>query len=77
MCGLVPVGGGFMVVSTIGTPPHVAPTQVWARVPTELQQRTIQLLARLAVTWVVTQTRRPDPGPSAQEVAHAYPHDTV
>ena len=77
MCGLVPVGGGFMVVSTICTPQHVAPTQVWARVPTELQQRTIQLLARLAVTWVVTQTRQSDPGLSAQEVAHARPYDTV
>ena len=66
-----------MVVSTIFTPQHVAPTQVWARVPLALQQRTIQLLTRLAVTWVVTQTRRSAPGPSAQEVAHARPHDTV
>lgn len=66
-----------MVVSTVFTPQHVAPTQVWARVPPELQQRTIQILVRLAVTWVVTQTRRSDPGPSAQEVAHVRPHDTV
>ena len=66
-----------MMVSTVSTPPHVAPTQVWARVPTELQQRTIQLLTRLAVNWVVTQTRRSDPGPSAQEVTDVRPHDTV
>lgn len=77
MCDLVPVGGGFMVVSTVSTPPHVAPTQVWARVPTELQQRTIQLLARLAVNWVVTQAQRSDTGPSAQEVTHALLHYTV
>jgi len=80
MYDLVPVGGGFMVVSTVSTvstTPHVAPTQVWARVPTAPQQRTIQILARLAVTWVVTQTRRSDSGPSAQEVAHALPHHTV
>ena len=77
MYGFVPVGGGFMVVSTVSTPPHVAPTQVWARVPSALQQRTIQLLARLAVNWVVTQARRSDPGPSSQEVAHALPHYTV
>ncbi len=66
-----------MGVSTVSTPSHVAPTQVWARVPTELQQRTIQLLARLAVNWVVTQARRSDTGPSAQEVAHALLHHTV
>jgi hypothetical protein len=66
-----------MVVSTIGPPQHVAPTQVGARVPTALQQQTIQLLARLAVTWVVTHTRQADPGLSAQEVAHARPYDTV
>lgn len=66
-----------MMVSTVSTPPHVAPTQVWARVPTELQQRTIQLLARLAVNWVVTQARRSDLGPSSQEVAHALRHHTV
>ena len=77
MCGLVPVGGGFMVVSTVSTTPHIAPTQVWARVPTELQQRMIQLLARLAVNWVVTQSRRSDLGPSSPEVAHALPHHTV
>ena len=65
------------MVSTVSTPPHVAPTQVWARVPTELQQRTIQLLARLAVNWVVTQSRRPHTGPSSQEVAHALLHHTV
>ena len=63
-------------VSTVSTTPHVVPTQVWARVPSELQQRTIQLLARLAVNWVVTQTRRSDSGPSAQEVAHARLHHT-
>ena len=66
-----------MVVSTVSTPPHVAPTQVWARVPSALQPRTIQLLARLAVNWVVTHSGRSDPGPSPQEVAHALPHDTV
>jgi hypothetical protein len=77
MYGLVPVGGSFMVVSTVSTTSHVAPTQVWARVPTELQQRMIQLLTRLAVNWVVTQTRRSDLGPSSQEVAHALPHHTV
>ncbi len=66
-----------MVVSPVFTPQHVTPTQVWACVPSELQQRTIQLLARLAVTWVATQTRRSAPGPSSQEVAHAHPHDTV
>lgn len=66
-----------MMVSTVSTPPHITPTQVWARVPTELQQRTIQLLARLAVNWVVTQARRSDPGPSLQEVAHALRHHTV
>ncbi len=66
-----------MMVSTVSTPPHIAPTQVWARVPTELQQRMIQLLARLAVNWVVTQARRSDHGPSLQEVAHALRHHTV
>lgn len=66
-----------MVISTVSTTPHVAPTQVWVRVPTELQQRTIQLLTRLAVNWIVTQTRRPNLEPSSQEVAHARPHDTV
>ena len=66
-----------MVVSTLSPTPHVAPTQVWARVPTELQQRTIQILARLAVNWVVTQARRSDLGPSSQEVAHARPRHTV
>jgi hypothetical protein len=66
-----------MMVSTVSTPPHVAPTQVWARVPTELQQRTIQLLTRLAVNWVAAQARRSDPEPSSQEVAHALPPPTV
>jgi hypothetical protein len=66
-----------MMISTVSTPLHVAPTQVWARVPTELQQRTIQLLARLAVNWVVTQARRSSTGPSSQEVAHALRHHTV
>jgi hypothetical protein len=65
-----------MMVSTVSTPPHVAPTQVWARVPTELQQRTIQLLTRLAVNWVVAQARRSTTGPSSQEVAHALPTHT-
>ena len=65
------------MVSTVSTPPHVAPTQVWARVPTELQQRTIQLLTRLAAIWVVSQSRRSDPGSSSQEVAYALPHHTV
>jgi len=69
MCRLVPAGGDSMMVSTVSTPPHVAPTQVWARVPTALPQRTIQLLTRLAVNWVVAQSRRSDPGPSSQEVA--------
>jgi hypothetical protein len=66
-----------MVVSPLSPTPHVAPTQVWARVPTELQQRTLQILARLAVNWGVTQSRRSNPGPSSQEVAHARPHHTV
>jgi len=66
-----------MVVSPVSTPPHVAPTQVWAWVPTALQQQTIQLLARLAVNWVVTQAQRSDLGLSAQEVAHALRHPTV
>ncbi len=65
------------MVSIVSTPPHVTPTQVWARVPTELQQRTIQLLTRLAVNWIVAQSPRPDPGPSSQEVAHALPTHTV
>jgi hypothetical protein len=62
-----------MMVSTVSTPLHVAPTQVWACVPTALQQRTSQLLTRLAVNWVVAQARRSDPGPSSQEVAPALP----
>ena len=66
-----------MMISTVSTPPHVAPTQVWACVPTELQQRTIHLLARLAVNWVVTQARPSDPGPFLQEGAHALVHHTV
>ena len=66
-----------MMSSTVSTLPHVAPTQVWARVPTELQQRTIQLLARLAVTWVMTQARRSDPRPSLQEGTHALLHHPV
>jgi hypothetical protein len=66
-----------MIVSTVSTAPHIAPPQVWARVPLELQQRTIQLLARLTVTWVTTQARRSDPRPSLQEVAHALFHHTV
>jgi hypothetical protein len=66
-----------MMVSTVSTPPHVAPTQVWARVPTELQQRTIQLLTRLAVNGVVAQSQRSDTGPSSQEVTHALPPHTV
>jgi hypothetical protein len=66
-----------MMVSTVSTPLHVVPTQVWARVPTELQQRTIQLLTRLAVNWVVAQSRQSNPGPSSQEVAHALLTHTV
>jgi hypothetical protein len=66
-----------MIVSTVSTPLHVAPTQVWACVPTELQQRTIQLLTRLAVNWVVAQSRRSDIEPSFQEVTHALPPHTV
>jgi hypothetical protein len=66
-----------MMISTGSTPLHVAPTQVWVRVPTELQQQTIQLLTRLAVNWVAAQSRRPDPGPSSQEVAYALPTHTV
>lgn len=66
-----------MGVSRVSPTPHVVPTQGWVRVPTELQQRTIQLLTRLAVNWVVTQTWRSDPGPSSQEVAHARSHDPV
>jgi hypothetical protein len=66
-----------MMVSPVSTPPHVAPTQVWARGPTELPQRTIQLLTRLAVNWVVAQSQRSDPEPSSQEVTPALPHHTV
>lgn len=66
-----------MMISTSSTPLHAAPSQVWVRVPTELQQRTIQLLTRLAVNWVVAQARRADPGPSSQEVAYALPTHTV
>jgi len=66
-----------MVVSTVSTIPPIAPTQVWARVPTELQQQTIQLLTRLAVNWVVAQSRRSNTGLSLQEVAHALPTHTV
>ncbi len=66
-----------MMVSTVSTPRHVAPTQVWVRVPTELQQRTIQLLTRLAVNWVVAQSRRSDSEPSSQEVAYALSTHTV
>lgn len=77
MYDLIPVGGDFMVVPTVGTAPHIAPTQVWARVPPELQQQTIQLLTRLAVNWVVAQSRRSTPGPSSQEIAHAFPTHTV
>jgi hypothetical protein len=66
-----------MMVSTVSTPRHVAPTQVWVRVPTELQQRTVQLLTRLAVNWIVAQSRRSDSGPSSQEVAYALPTHTV
>ena len=77
MYRLVPMGGDSMMVSTGSTPVHVAPTQVWARVPLERQQQTIQLLTRLAVNWVATQSRRPDAEPSSQEVAHALPPHTV
>lgn len=66
-----------MVVSTVSTIPPIAPTQVWAHVPTELQQQTIQLLTRLAVNWVVAQSRRSTPGPSSQEIAYAFPTHTV
>jgi hypothetical protein len=66
-----------MMVSTVSTPLHVAPTQVWACVPTELQQRTIQLLTRLAVNWIVAQARGSNTGPSSQEVAHALPTNPV
>ena len=66
-----------MVVSTVSTIPHIAPTHVWARVPTARQQQTIQLLTRLAVNWVVAQSRRSTPGPSSQERAYAFPIHTV
>lgn len=66
-----------MMISTVSTPLHVAPAQVWGRVPTELQQRTLQLLTRLAVNWSVAQAQWPAPGPSLQEVAYALPIHTV
>jgi hypothetical protein len=66
-----------MMVSPVSTPLHVAPTQVWACGPTELPQRTIQLLTRLAVNWVVAQARRSNTGLSSQEVAHALPTTPV
>jgi len=66
-----------MMLSTVSTPLHVAPTQVWGRGPTALQQRTLQLLTRLAVHGVVAQSRRPAPGPSSQEVVSALPTHTV
>lgn len=66
-----------MMISTVSTPLHVAPAQVWVRVPTELQQRTLQLLTRLAVNWSVAQAQWPAPGPSLQEVAYALPIHTV
>jgi hypothetical protein len=66
-----------MVVSTVSTIPHIAPTQVWARVPTERQQQTIQLLTRLAVNWVVAQSRRSTPGPSSQESGYAFSIHTI
>ena len=66
-----------MRVSTVSTPLHGAPAQVWVRVPTELQQRTLQLLTRLAVNWGVAQAQRPAPGPSLQEVVEALPIHTV
>ena len=40
----------------------VTPTQVWAHVPTELQQRTIQLMAQLAMNLVVAQTPQSELG---------------
>jgi hypothetical protein len=66
-----------MTVSTVSALLHITPAQVWVRVPTELQQQTIQLLTRLAVNWVVAQARRSDPGPSSQEVVYALPPHTV
>jgi hypothetical protein len=66
-----------MMLSTVSTPLHVAPAQVWGRVPTARPQRTLPLLTRLAVHWVVAPAQRPDPGPPLQEVASALPIHTV
>jgi hypothetical protein len=59
-----------MTRSITATLRHVTPTQVWAHVPVELQQRAIQLLAHLALHWVAAHTTGYAPFPCPQEVSH-------
>jgi hypothetical protein len=65
------------MVATVSTPWHVAPAQVWGRVPPALPQRTLQLLTRWAGNGGVAQAQQPAPGPAGQAVAYALPLPTV
>lgn len=49
-----------MSISATVPKQFVTPTQVWAHVPIELQQRTIQLMAQLAMNLVVAQVPQPE-----------------
>jgi oligoendopeptidase F len=60
-----------MTFPAVSAEQHVALTQVWAHVPHDLQQRTIRLLAQLAVNWVVAQSTWTDTSPSEKEMPHA------
>ena len=59
-----------MPVLGASTPALVAPTQIWAHVPAELQQRTIRLMAQLAVNLVVTVCPGTETLPTDPEVLH-------
>lgn len=61
-----------MSIPTASPDRLVAPTQVWAFVPIDLQQRTIQFMAHLATNLVVAQAPQAEPGHN-EEVSCADP----
>ena len=66
-----------MPVPGASATPLVAPTEIWAHVPADLQQRTIRLMAQLAVNLVATVCPGAATVPTDMEVVHARSSDPI
>ena len=66
-----------MTVPAASATPLVAPTEICAHVPAELQQRTIRLMAQLAVNLVVTVCPCAETIPTDMEVLYAHSSEPI